>query len=308
MTYVQWLKEQEGRDDATGWYARFWKEVTPGRISSPAGIEKHLNSLTEGENALTGDDLSHAKYAIGHHRQAVAEYHAYMEGTLPDPPPRAPLASVTPLPVAGQEIAAEMTQPQQPDAQPQVTYPFGYEGQPGVLSVPFQHAEPPTTAQQQEAAQKYIQDKYAGDAASWATSGLAQRFPGGRLGPGEAEKNAVLKAGKYTGWPQERFDRLELKVDLLIELLNIALGNAIMRKAGQPDPIELLRAVVGIPSGPGLVRLAQGELAAPETVMDRLTDDQWTELVRQHPQAGASAPWASLWDLAAHDLTEQELA
>jgi hypothetical protein len=48
-TFVQWLSDQKDRQDATGWFARYWKELTPKpRLSSPASILSHLEDREEG--------------------------------------------------------------------------------------------------------------------------------------------------------------------------------------------------------------------------------------------------------------------
>jgi hypothetical protein len=43
-TYVQWLKEQEHREnDPVGWFAQFWRDLPDKpRLSAPASISKHL--------------------------------------------------------------------------------------------------------------------------------------------------------------------------------------------------------------------------------------------------------------------------
>jgi len=44
-TYTAWLKKQEFRQDETGWLARYWAEVTPGRINSAEGVRRTLETI-----------------------------------------------------------------------------------------------------------------------------------------------------------------------------------------------------------------------------------------------------------------------
>ena len=46
-TFAGWLAEQRKREDAVGWFARYWRDLpeTP-RLSSPASIASHLEDRT----------------------------------------------------------------------------------------------------------------------------------------------------------------------------------------------------------------------------------------------------------------------
>lgn len=46
-TFAGWLADQRKRDDAVGWFARYWRDLpeTP-RLSSPASIGSHLEDRT----------------------------------------------------------------------------------------------------------------------------------------------------------------------------------------------------------------------------------------------------------------------
>jgi hypothetical protein len=46
-TFAGWLSEQRKREDAVGWFARYWRDLpeTP-RLSSPASIASHLEDRT----------------------------------------------------------------------------------------------------------------------------------------------------------------------------------------------------------------------------------------------------------------------
>jgi hypothetical protein len=55
-TFRDWLGGQEDRDDATGWTARFWRDLPDKpRLSSPNSIERHMRErgLFESQAGLT---------------------------------------------------------------------------------------------------------------------------------------------------------------------------------------------------------------------------------------------------------------
>jgi hypothetical protein len=93
-TFRQWLSEQETRSDLVGWAARWWKETTPGKISSPTGIIRRLEMFAD--EAEPGSDVAnnHKKAAAGI-RAAHAEWRQATGGIPPlaavpeglDPPP-----------------------------------------------------------------------------------------------------------------------------------------------------------------------------------------------------------------------------
>lgn len=75
-TFAAWVKAQDRRDDAVGNFARYWEQVTPGRISTPTGMERHLQSV-DASLAASGDERGRIALAAalsGYHL-AVKEYH-----------------------------------------------------------------------------------------------------------------------------------------------------------------------------------------------------------------------------------------
>jgi hypothetical protein len=76
-TFSQWLKLQEGRQDETGSAARYWAQVTPGRISGVTGIIRHLEKLASedpGQDGAKALDRQYAETALAGIRSAVDEY------------------------------------------------------------------------------------------------------------------------------------------------------------------------------------------------------------------------------------------
>jgi hypothetical protein len=74
-TFSQWLKLQEGRQDGTGSAARYWAQVTPGRISGVTGIIRHLEKLWHEAEAAPGHEGAEAaQAALAGIRSAVDEY------------------------------------------------------------------------------------------------------------------------------------------------------------------------------------------------------------------------------------------
>lgn len=91
---------------------------------------------------------------------------------------------------------------------------------------------------------------------------------------------ASVKAGKYTGWPQERFDRLERKIDNLTEAVT-ALLQAQVDRGG---------AIPGV------------DFAVPESLQQphprSLDPDGWARMVARHPEAALVMPWDAMHALA----------
>jgi len=80
-TFAQWLAAQEDRDDRTGWLARHWAGVTPGRISSVTGVMRHLERrLSDLQAADPGDDRVAATELAEAARQAALAVEAAREG------------------------------------------------------------------------------------------------------------------------------------------------------------------------------------------------------------------------------------
>jgi len=75
-TFSQWLATQEDREDEAGWFAQYWKSVTPGRISSVTGTIRFLDSRLA--DALAGgvaeEDLADLRRALSAVRDAAADY------------------------------------------------------------------------------------------------------------------------------------------------------------------------------------------------------------------------------------------
>jgi hypothetical protein len=75
-TFSQWLDTQEDREDEAGWFAQYWKSVTPGRISSVTGTIRFLDSRLA--DALAGgvaeEDLADLRRALSAVRDAAADY------------------------------------------------------------------------------------------------------------------------------------------------------------------------------------------------------------------------------------------
>lgn len=84
VTFTQWTKNQVERNDAVGYFAKYWNDVTPGKISSIAGVRKHLETIEHDRTAHgKPDDMAEpawerAKVALGAAKSglelAVAEY------------------------------------------------------------------------------------------------------------------------------------------------------------------------------------------------------------------------------------------
>lgn len=93
-TYAAWVGAQTERDDAIGYFARYWARVTPGRISSITGFERHLDKIQR-DFAATDDEQGKAAIAaaISGMKLATAEYHkaeavrnAIATGAMEPPP------------------------------------------------------------------------------------------------------------------------------------------------------------------------------------------------------------------------------
>jgi hypothetical protein len=94
-TFAQWIKAQENRDDQVGYFARYWSQMSPGKISTPGGVER---KLTEWQGELAAgkpDGQSDAAWERGKvaieaalvgYRLAVTEYHARDDDSQPAAP------------------------------------------------------------------------------------------------------------------------------------------------------------------------------------------------------------------------------
>lgn len=72
-TFAQWVKQQEGRQDGIGYFARYWSQVTPGKISSVDGTKRVLDRI----RAQGGGEREEAaiEAALSGWNLAVREYH-----------------------------------------------------------------------------------------------------------------------------------------------------------------------------------------------------------------------------------------
>jgi hypothetical protein len=125
-TFNQWLETQDDREDEIGWFAAYWRQVTPGRVSSVTGIIRRLeHMLADGLAAsLAEEDLVDLRRALSTVRDAAAEYgqdqlvdQGRRAGLRVIKPARAPQgdAEAIPAPDAGQdtpEPAAAVSGPQ----------------------------------------------------------------------------------------------------------------------------------------------------------------------------------------------------
>lgn len=92
-TFAQWVKDQQERDDQVGYFARYFAEVTPGKVSTPTGILRVLNQVRDRSVAESDEkSLTRADAAITGYNLAVPEYQkdqalrqAIAAGAIPDP-------------------------------------------------------------------------------------------------------------------------------------------------------------------------------------------------------------------------------
>ena len=247
-TYRSWLAEQEKREDQVGWYARWWTKTSPGRISSVQGIEKFIKTAIEdiGKNGEGdgGISLEHARAALEYHALAVEEYHGRNGSRAASGHPGAAQEAQGPDGPSGSatdDLAA-------------------FRGDPTVA--PLQFLAP------NEASAAAL--RVPGHVGAGAVPPVYVQSPLGNLvsstGPGN---DTPARAGRYTGWPQERFDRLEAKVDRLIEIMTALLAG------WATDTATVL----------------QGELQQFEHPLD---SEGWSRLLAAHPEAAAAAPWDAL--------------
>lgn len=79
-TFAAWVKEQEDRQDAVGYFASSWAALTPGRISTPGGIRRHLEKIEQEMQDHPDRFSERQKAGIGAAKSgfelAVKEYHA----------------------------------------------------------------------------------------------------------------------------------------------------------------------------------------------------------------------------------------
>lgn len=125
-TFASWLKDQQPRQDAIGWFARYWDALTPKpRLSSPSSIGSHLEDRETGgfrdpaiewkEGTATGGNVRDAYDAVlgeyrRHRAQTVAAAQAadgieqpVLPGMADEEIPAAPLS---PAEVVGRATAA----------------------------------------------------------------------------------------------------------------------------------------------------------------------------------------------------------
>lgn len=76
-TFAKWLLDQVGQPTATGWLATEWNEALHRpRVSTPAGIEKHLAEVHSGDETYIGQLASAVRIATDayHHRDDPQSY------------------------------------------------------------------------------------------------------------------------------------------------------------------------------------------------------------------------------------------
>jgi hypothetical protein len=75
-TFSAWLTAQRERPDMVGDFSRFWESVTPGRISTPTGMRRHLDKvLATFERTGDEDGLAQVSAALKGFNVAVDSYH-----------------------------------------------------------------------------------------------------------------------------------------------------------------------------------------------------------------------------------------
>lgn len=82
-TFASWLHDQGDREDAVGYLSKYWKSVTPGKISAVSGVERHLKNI-EHDYATQPEGMEDAAWrhgqaavsaALSGLKFAVDEYH-----------------------------------------------------------------------------------------------------------------------------------------------------------------------------------------------------------------------------------------
>jgi hypothetical protein len=75
-TFSQWLGTQEDREDEAGWFAQYWKSVTPGRVSSVTGIIRFLDKRLADAlaSSVAEEDLADLRRALSAVRDVAADY------------------------------------------------------------------------------------------------------------------------------------------------------------------------------------------------------------------------------------------
>jgi hypothetical protein len=222
-TFAQWVKLQEDRQDGIGYFARTWSSVTPGKISSVDGIKRHLDRMGK-QAAESGNDRAIAAYQAaesGYHL-AVREYHqvqaqanAEAQGltvSKPEPPPDSvQLFGNDPYP----ERAAGQRVPEPPPGE----HPARAVGAASPFSKETDLSRSPDV---RELMDPVIRGQHAAD-----LSAEPPRLHGsaGAVQPasGQALPEAAARAGKYTGWPESRFERIEHRLEVIERKLTMLL-------------------------------------------------------------------------------------
>jgi hypothetical protein len=170
-TFAQYAKAQVDRDDSIGYFAKYWDKVSPGKISSVPGIQRHLEQI---QADLAGSDDERAKAqvaaAIAGCNLAVKEFH---EAEKPNHDARA-LAKDVPAPGEAQTHIGSIQLTRQPQS------------------------------------------------------------------PSREGSHRQDRAGAYTGWPEERFNRLEDQIGRLIGLCEalVAQNHELTGLLRPPQPID----------------------------------------------------------------------
>lgn len=70
-TFAGWLSEQADREDAVGYLAKYWKSVTPGKISAVSGIDRFLHKIEE-DYRVQPEGMEEAAWLHGQMQVAAA--------------------------------------------------------------------------------------------------------------------------------------------------------------------------------------------------------------------------------------------
>jgi hypothetical protein len=91
-SFAAWIKDQAHRDDAVGYFARYWTDLKIGRISTPTGIRRELEKAgqhitrhpDERAQASLGAAMSGYALAVKEYHQANALAVAIETGAVPE--------------------------------------------------------------------------------------------------------------------------------------------------------------------------------------------------------------------------------
>jgi hypothetical protein len=141
-TFTQWLKDQHKREDAVGWFSRYWDELPDhGRLSSPASIASHLEERPEG--GFTDPAQPHLRDAYDqtlreYRRERASIAQAVVDGApQPELPGMPQQAAGEPQETVEKRLVQETVSKRLADMEP----PELKEGQPGFWQQRFDRQE-----------------------------------------------------------------------------------------------------------------------------------------------------------------------